>query len=1211
MIHTTGNNWYFKSGFLYCCLTSLLIILFSLEAHAAWVQGTVDLPQRDISTCSSRAIAVNPVTGQPHVLFGGSEGLLHAYYDGATWHTETVDSSTVVRKYTGECFSIAVDASGKVHVSYYDSTNSDLRYATNASGSWVASTLDSTGFVGDENAIATDHSMKVHISYYDATNRDLKYATNASGSWVISTLDSAGYVGRKSSIASDAGSKVHISYVDETGLNLRYVTNASGSWIVSNLATARAGHTSLALDPAGKVHIAYYDSLGSQRYVKYITNASGSWTGADIETDSYTSSTEISLVADSGSSAHVVYRLSGTIKYATNVSGSWAVSPQWSGSGGSVASGNAGILHVSYNGNGGIRHASRSSGPWADSLIERAMTYSWTRRPCMAIDTSDTTHLVYISDQSELTYATNALGAWASGVVDAAGYAKDGTCYLAVDSSGSVHVTYTKKGTSEVMYLSNAGEAWAVTTFESGTAGPVATGTGNTVHFTYVGSGGVTYATNSTGSWTSSVISSTGQSARALRIAPDGSARAVYTKTAAPNPGVFFATNESGSWGSSFLTSNPSPNYQSFAIDSVFKVHAVRGDLYDELLHASNASGIWTEETASRPYRGYAYGDDLNISPELAVDNQNRAHIVFSYAANDAGTGPTYFDIGYVTNKHGYWVEFYDPPGTAGYCTAMNHPGTCNWGYPYPLAMALDTDGFPRYVINATLYAKYRPDMTVLAAGYEHTLFINDDGTLWAWGHNGKGQLGDGTAVDRISPVRVGTASDWVAVSGGWQHSLALKKDGTLWAWGGNDFGQLGDGTTTSRLSPARVGSSSDWVRISAGGAHSLALKANGELWAWGINSVGQLGDGTTATRLSPVRVGSASDWKAIAAGWEHSVAVMANNSLWAWGWNSDGQVGDGTRVNKASPFQIGTGYSYVIAAGWKHTLAIKTNATLWAWGDNEFGQLGDGTTADRLSPVQIGTGWALAAAGGAHSFGVKTDGSLWAWGGNFQGQLGDGTTTIRLAPVPVGSHTDWQTIAAGWEHSAGIRIGPPGVSSWGWNEFGQVGDGTTANRYVPVLIAIPVDADGDGYYSDVDCDDSNPLINVMPYWHPDVDSDGFGNPAVSLQQCSQPAGYVLDGTDCDDSDPFIFPGGLPVRIANVSEYYGSLQEAYTMSENNDIIQVKNMALVHNVIMNESKPLTISGGYDCAFSLMTGMTTIKGTITISDGTVRIEGIILK
>ncbi|MEO6755523.1 MAG: choice-of-anchor tandem repeat GloVer-containing protein, partial [Chthoniobacteraceae bacterium] len=175
------------------------------------------------------------------------------------------------------------------------------------------------------------------------------------------------------------------------------------------------------------------------------------------------------------------------------------------------------------------------------------------------------------------------------------------------------------------------------------------------------------------------------------------------------------------------------------------------------------------------------------------------------------------------------------------------------------------------------------------------TLGIRTGGTLWGWGNNGNGQLGNGTTTSSTTPVQIGAVTNWKSVSSGASFALAVRLDGTLWAWGLNSSGQVGDGTITQRTSPVQIGAATNWAAVTAGNAHAIALKTDGTLWAWGSNVNGELGQGTSdalTTHTSPVQVGIVTTWSGISAGNNHVLATRTDGTLWAWGLNSSGQVG-------------------------------------------------------------------------------------------------------------------------------------------------------------------------------------------------------------------------------------------------------------------------------------------------------------------------------
>ena len=190
-------------------------------------------------------------------------------------------------------------------------------------------------------------------------------------------------------------------------------------------------------------------------------------------------------------------------------------------------------------------------------------------------------------------------------------------------------------------------------------------------------------------------------------------------------------------------------------------------------------------------------------------------------------------------------------------------------------------------------------------AAATHTVYLKTVGTVWAWGNNSNGQLGDGTTTQSSSPLQVSGLSGVSAIAAGTSDTVALKTDGTVWAWGSNSNGQLGNGTTTQKTTPGEVIELTGVTAIAAGASHTVALKTVGSVWAWGSNSNGQLGDGKTSQKTTPVEVTGLSGITAIAAGTSHTVALKNDGKVWAWGNNSNGQLGDGTTTQSASPVQV------------------------------------------------------------------------------------------------------------------------------------------------------------------------------------------------------------------------------------------------------------------------------------------------------------------
>ena len=263
-------------------------------------------------------------------------------------------------------------------------------------------------------------------------------------------------------------------------------------------------------------------------------------------------------------------------------------------------------------------------------------------------------------------------------------------------------------------------------------------------------------------------------------------------------------------------------------------------------------------------------------------------------------------------------------------------------------------------------------EWSAISLGYDHTIAVKTNNTMYSWGWNSyAGQLGLGDFVNRDTPSQIGTASDWRNASVGAWHSLACKTDGTVYSWGNNDSGQLGD-DGTDRNSPVQIGIVSDWSMVFAGRAHSITLKTNRTIYSWGENYCGQLGLGNTGSgtnRNTPTQIGTFSDWNQIALGYipsafaftsyDHCIGKKTNGTIYSWGDNNYGQLGlgnSGFGTNKFSPTQIGIDSDWIeISAGAAFSIGLKKDTTIYSWGRNDYGQLGLGDTVNRNTPAQIG----------------------------------------------------------------------------------------------------------------------------------------------------------------------------------------------------------------------------------------------------------------
>ncbi|MFZ1755147.1 MAG: hypothetical protein WAU10_15460, partial [Caldilineaceae bacterium] len=400
--------------------------------------------------------------------------------------------------------------------------------------------------------------------------------------------------------------------------------------------------------------------------------------------------------------------------------------------------------------------------------------------------------------------------------------------------------------------------------------------------------------------------------------------------------------------------------------------------------------------------------------------------------------------------------------GSAHTCAATNTGGVKCWGLDDQGQVGNGTSGPIRSILPLDV-AGLSSGVGAITAGRYHTCALGTGGSGKCWGLNSSGQLGDGTTVDTPTPVDVvGVGNGMATIAAGVGHTCVLTTTGGVKCWGYNEYGQLGDGTLVDKITPVDVaGLTSGADAVAAGFRHTCALTTVGGVKCWGNNDFGALGDGTTVDNPTPVDVvGLSGGVAAIAASTARTCALTTAGGVKCWGDNSNGELGDGTTESKTTPVDVvglGSGVT-AIAAGSSYTCALTSAGGVKCWGANGRGQLGDGTTTSTTTPVDVaglGSGVTAIAAGILHTCALTTAGGVKCWGYNTYGQLGDGTIVDNSTPVDVmGLDGGMAAIAVGVFHTCALTTAG-GVKCWGYNNYGQMGDGTTWRKITPVDVMI------------------------------------------------------------------------------------------------------------------------------------------------------------
>jgi uncharacterized repeat protein (TIGR02543 family) len=387
------------------------------------------------------------------------------------------------------------------------------------------------------------------------------------------------------------------------------------------------------------------------------------------------------------------------------------------------------------------------------------------------------------------------------------------------------------------------------------------------------------------------------------------------------------------------------------------------------------------------------------------------------------------------------------------------------------------------------------PDETIIGInlGYYHSLAYTSKGRVFTWGYNNYGQLGDGTTTTKYTPTEItsqfnfGVGETIISINLGHYNSSVLTSTGRVFTWGNNGNGQLGDGTTTTKYTPTEItsqfvlGAEETIISMSLGEQHSSALTSTGRIFTWGGNKYGELGDGTSNAwndQLTPTEItnhfnlGLEETIISINLGHSHSSALTSTGRVFTWGYNNHGQLGNGTTVDQYTPiditsqFNLDLGETIIgINVGPFHSLAFTSIGKVFTWGLNDKGQLGDDSTTDKNTPTEITTHFNFGLdetiisinLGYSHSSAVSSIGRVFTWGNNYSGQLGDGTTTDRTTPTEITSRFNLDagetiiSINVGISHSSALSS-TGRVFTWGYNNYGQLGDGTTTTKYTPEI---------------------------------------------------------------------------------------------------------------------------------------------------------------
>jgi alpha-tubulin suppressor-like RCC1 family protein len=578
-------------------------------------------------------------------------------------------------------------------------------------------------------------------------------------------------------------------------------------------------------------------------------------------------------------------------------------------------------------------------------------------------------------------------------------------------------------------------------------------------------------------------------------------------------------------------------------------------------------------------------------------------------------TGATSVSLGGLTNGARYWVQV----------QAVDQAG--NTGAPTPNAEASDRTFGPGGTIQ-------------IAAGYNFTCALEADGTVWCWGNGGQGQLGNGSNSNSNVPVKVSNLANVVQIAVGGSftvgdaHACAVKSNGTVWCWGSNAYGQLGNNTSTPSTVPVQVMNVTHGVQVGLGQAHSCVVASDGNIYCWGLGTYGQLGNGLGTSSLIPVTVSNINNAKQVDAGNWSTCALLATGVVKCWGHAGAGELGTGSTVDTTAPgttaatqVQLAAGeLARTLDMGLWHACVIIQNGQMRCWGGNQSGQLGNGATTNALTPVSpllsgnpITKVRAISAGGDyvntttfyGTTCAVQSSGNAYCWGQNGNGQLGNGNNTQQLTAVYANDNFV-QGVSVGHQHSCFLKDKGT-VQCTGNDSDGRLGNGANVDASTPVAVVNLFSKEGSTQVTGQYNSGCSRMSNGHVYCWGQNNSGQLGNGTTM----STDVGYPLTAVSVGGSALF--------DILNVSMMYdhacavrsngnvvcwgydanGELGDGGTASENQAVATLAVTDAVQVTTgVNHSCALIVDGtvkcwGYNGYGQLGNGTTTSSGAVVVS------------